>query len=160
MKNSKVVNNIVKYLLILVSIIVILSFISIKSDIAFNIIGIRPYTVLSGSMKPEMDPGDVVFVTNRGKNDLNEGDIITFYENNTIITHRIVEITKEGYTTKGDNNNSIDIFTVKQENIIGKVLFHIPKIGYLIELLSRPIVIAIEMILLAGLIIKSCVMDK
>ena len=160
MKNSKVVNNVVNFILIFIFIIIILSFISIKSDKAFDFIGFRVYTVLSGSMKPEINPGDIVFVTNNGKNDLSEGDIITFREADNIITHRIVDITKDGYITKGDNNNSIDLFTVSYENIIGRVLFHIPKIGYLIAFLSRPLVMAIEMIILAILIVKSCIMDK
>ena len=148
-------NKFCKYIFILSFFIIILNFISIKSDKAFQIIGFRSYTVLSGSMKPKIQPGDVVVITNRNKEDLKKGDIITFNgEDNDIITHRIIDIQNNSYITKGDNNNSIDAFAVPFENVIGKVLFHIPKIGYIIEFLSKPLVYAFGMIVLAILIIK------
>ena len=143
-----------KYISILSLFIIILNFISIKSDKAFEIIGFRTYTVLSGSMKPKIQPGDVVVITNKKNNDLKINDIITFKEDNDIVTHRIVDIKDNGYVTKGDNNNSIDYDIVPFDNVIGKVLFHIPKIGYVIEFLSRPLVYALMMITLAILIIK------
>lgn len=143
-----------KYISILSLFIIILNFISIKSDKAFEIIGFRTYTVLSGSMKPKIQPGDVVVITNKKNNNLKINDIITFKEDNDIVTHRIIDIKDNGYVTKGDNNNSIDSDIVPFDNVIGKVLFHIPKIGYVIEFLSRPLVYALMMITLAILIIK------
>lgn len=160
MKKNKIRSNIIKSLFVVIITIVFINFISIKSDNAFNIIGFRTYTVLSGSMKPKINPGDIVVVTNKANNKLKKDDIITFKEENDVITHRIIDIKDNGYITKGDNNNSIDSFIVYPENVIGKVLFHIPKIGYIVEFLARPIVISIEMILLAILIIKSVIKDK
>lgn len=37
-------------------------------------------------------------------------------------THRIVGSTKEGFITKGDNNDYLDNWIVPRENIIGKVV--------------------------------------
>lgn len=147
-------NKFCKYIFILSFFIIILNFISIRSDKAFDIIGFRTYTVLSGSMKPKIKPGDVVVVSNKNKEKLKKNDIITFKEDEDVITHRIVDIKNNEYITKGDNNNFIDHFVVPSENVIGKVLFHIPKIGYAIEFLSRPLIAALGMVVLAILIIK------
>lgn len=131
-----------------------MNFISMKSEKAFNVINFRTYTVLSGSMKPKINPGDIIIILNKNKVNLNKNDIITFKENNSVITHRIVDIKDNVYITKGDNNNSIDSFTVSSENILGKVIFNIPKLGYILEFLSRPLIIALEMIIVAVLIIN------
>lgn len=150
----KINNKFSKYTVIFLFCIILMNFISIKSEKAFNIIGFRTYTVLSGSMKPKIDPGDIVMIINKNKVNLNKNDIITFKEDSTVITHRIVDLEDDGYITKGDNNNSIDAFTVNPENVLGKVIFRIPKLGYIVEFLSRPLIIALEMILVAALIIK------
>lgn len=105
-------------------------------------------------MYPNINPGDIVVVENKNKASLNKNDIITFKANNSVITHRIVDIKDSVYITKGDNNDVVDPFNVTYEDILGKVLFKIPKLGYLLEFLSKPIVMSIEMIILGILILK------
>lgn len=130
-----------------------LNLITTKSDKLFKIIGFRTYTVLSGSMEPEFYPGDLVITQHKDKANIKINDIVTFIDNKGIvITHRIIEETDEGYITKGDNNNVNDADILKEENIIGEVKFSIPKVGYVMNLLSNPKAIAIEMILLAAFI--------
>ncbi|MRZ81797.1 signal peptidase I [Paeniclostridium sordellii] len=127
-----------------------LNLITTKSDKLFKLIGFRTYTVLSGSMEPEFYPGDMVVTKHKDKANINVNDIVTYRDNEgVIITHRIIEETDEGYITKGDNNNVKDAGILKEENIIGKVKFSIPKIGYLMNFLSDSKVVAIEMVLLA-----------
>ena len=100
-----------------------------------EIFGYKTYIVLTGSMKPEIDPNDIVIVKNTSQEDIKNGDIITFTsgQKNATVTHRIIEIVeKDGktlYKTKGDNNNSEDIDLVKYENIQGKYVFKLSKIG-------------------------------
>ena len=130
--------------------ILALNLITTKSDKMFKLIGFRSYTVLSGSMEPKFYPGDIVITQNKDKADIKVNDIVTFRDNEgVIITHRIIEETNEGYITKGDNNNVNDADVLKEKNIIGEVKFSIPKVGYVMNLLSNPKSIAIEMILLA-----------
>lgn len=91
-------------------------------------------TVLSGSMSPTMEPGDVVIVSKVNLGEIKEGDIITFKEGNNYITHRVIEVKRENdikFITKGDANKDPDQRTVNPEEVIGKVVFIIPKIGYL-----------------------------
>lgn len=133
--------------------ILVLNLMTIKSDNLFKMIGFRTYTVLSGSMEPEFYPGDLVITQHKDKANIKINDIVTFRDNEGIvITHRIIEETNEGYVTKGDNNSVNDADILKDQDIIGKVKFSIPKVGYVINLLSDPRAIAIEMILLAAFI--------
>lgn len=143
---SKILNIAVPILFI----ILVLNIMTTKSDKLFEIIGYRSYTVLSGSMEPKFYPGDIVITKHKNKTDIQVNDIVTYRDNDgIIITHRIIEETPEGYITKGDNNNVEDADILTKENIIGEVKFSIPKIGYVMDFLSKPMVIAAEMILLA-----------
>ncbi|WP_290459805.1 signal peptidase I [Romboutsia ilealis] len=143
---SKILNIVVSILFIILA----LNIMTAKSDKLFEIIGYRSYTVLSGSMEPKFYPGDIVITKHKNKTDIKINDIVTYRDNDgVIITHRIIEETPEGYITKGDNNNVEDADVLTKENIIGEVKFSIPKIGYVMDFLSKPMVIAAEMILLA-----------
>ena len=143
---SKILNIVVPILFIILA----LNLMTTKSDKLFEIIGYRTYTVLSGSMEPEFYPGDMVITKHKNKTDINLNDIVTFRDKDgVIITHRIIEETPEGYITKGDNNNVEDAEIITENNIIGEVKFSIPKLGYVMDFLSKPMVIAAEMILLA-----------
>ena len=99
------------------------------------------YTIISPSMTPNIQVYDVVFVKNVDTSKLKENDVITFYSTNaffggTPITHRIVEIldvpeTGTMYRVKGDANEEADEEKVLPSNVIGKVMFRIPKLGKL-----------------------------
>lgn len=146
---SKILNIIVPTLLIILA----LNLITTKSDKLFEIIGYRTYTVLSGSMEPKFYPGDIVITKHKNKTDIKLNDIVTYKDSKgVVITHRIIKETPEGYITKGDNNNVEDAEILTKDNIIGEVKFSIPKIGYIMNFLSKPMVVAVEMFLLAGFI--------
>ena len=100
------------------------------------------YTIVSPSMVPTINVLDVVVIKRvDNPTDLKKGDIVTFtstdYRYSGItITHRIVNVEKTSsgkylYTTKGDNNNTQDSARISFDEIYGKLLFRIPKIGYL-----------------------------
>ena len=148
------ISRILNIAMIVLFMIVALNLVTTKSDKLFEIIGYRSYTVLSGSMEPEFYPGDMVITKHKNKSDIKVDDIVTYRDNDgVIITHRIIEETPEGYITKGDNNNVEDADILTEDNIIGEVKFSIPKLGYVMNFLSKPMVIAVEMFLLAGFIL-------
>ena len=106
------------------------------------------YVIMSGSMTPSINVMDGIVVKRVDHDEYEVGDIITFvsqdsrYEGATI-THRIVEkrvVDSEEsiYTTKGDHNPIIDSSPVKTDAIYGKVLFKIPKIGYVKDFFLKP----------------------
>jgi len=97
--------------------------------------GYKSFMVLSGSMTPTINIGDIV-ITHREANYL-KNDTITFYNSeNRIITHRIVTIKRQGEKniigTKGDANRATDNDTITADKIIGKVVFVIPKLGFFV----------------------------
>ena len=105
------------------------------------------YVVLTGSMLPGIQVGDVVVTKKVDAATLQEKDIITFASAdtrflNTIITHRIIKKNYDAenktysFQTKGDNNNVADSALVPEANIFGKVILKIPKLGYLQEFLA------------------------
>lgn len=105
------------------------------------------YVVLTGSMLPEIVPNDVVITKKKNPEELEVGDIITFISSDTrlsniIVTHRIKEIFHDSTTgkytfrTKGDANNTVDFALAEDHNIIGEVIFKIPKLGYVQEVLA------------------------
>lgn len=110
-----------------------------------EVLGYQLKTVLSGSMEPDIQTGSIIAVksvTDGSK--FKKGDVITFMEEeNKLITHRITEVNKTDsgvlYTTKGDNNNAVDMEPVLAENVVGVYSgFTIPFIGYLINFTQSP----------------------
>lgn len=105
-----------------------------------RVVGIRMFSVLSGSMEPAYSTGDLIYVAPVSAEELQVGDVISFVMNSqgTVATHRITEIDQENRQvyTKGDANEVSDGKAVKFENVIGKVVFAIPMVGYLIGFIN------------------------
>ena len=91
------------------------------------------FHIVSESMQPTFYKDDLAIVKSCNLEELQKGDIITFKQEDRIISHRISEITyKKGekqFITKGDHNEVEDLEPVNLQNIYGKVVFIIPKIG-------------------------------
>ena len=84
-----------------------------------RIIGIESYTILSGSMEPVLQIGDIVLVDTKDQ-DIKSDDIIAFTAGNQVVIHRVVEAdTQDEYVTKGDANDEVDFDPVQKEEIIG-----------------------------------------
>ena len=116
------------------------SFIPIITVIAISwflvgVIGFKVAVVASNSMSPTINVGDLVISTK--SNDINIGDIIEYwdFETKSVIAHRVVDIInsdgRQMYITKGDANREPDLSPIVPEQVIGKVIFVIPKIGWL-----------------------------
>ncbi len=99
------------------------------------VFGIVPYIVLSGSMEPTIDTGSLCFINKHANIEkIKEKDIIAFkLKDGTLVTHRAVEVTESGIVTKGDNNEDIDGNVVNKNNFVGKNVFWIPKLGYVVK---------------------------
>lgn len=109
-----------------------------------NLFGYKSYIIKTNSMEPTINVNDVLVSKKVDKDEIKTGDIITFIKDGEIITHRITQIGADGeYTTKGDNNNIEDSFTIKYDNIEGKHVLTIPLLGKVIEILDNKIVFLI-----------------
>jgi len=115
---------------------------------AFPIAGNYQIKVVeSGSMEPAIKVGSVVVV--KPAESYVVGDIVTYEggfkdeKGRSIpVTHRIVEEKTSGtlktYVTKGDANDDPDNLAVRERQVIGKVIFTIPYIGYIVESVRQP----------------------
>ncbi len=99
-------------------------------------ISLKPLVVLTGSMSPAIKTGSVVFV--EPQSSYGENDIITFRKSslNEPVTHRIVGVQDNAglisYVTKGDANESADLNLVGPSEVLGRVHFSIPLLGFLL----------------------------
>jgi signal peptidase len=151
MKILKLIYSIFVAFIVLVAVLLIVS--------AFPITGnYKIMVVQSGSMTPAIKMGSVVMV--KPVNDYKIGDVITFGPYNKTkapTTHRIYDIKVEGsqpvYITKGDANNAPDDREITKKDIIGKVLFSIPYLGYAVAFAKKPLGFALIIIVPAAIII-------
>ena len=97
---------------------------------------LKTYKVLSGSMEPEYHVGSVVYVEKSSIDDIEVGDVITFYINdNTVVTHRVIDKDNdtESFHTKGDANETEDGGSVAYDKVVGKVVLNVPYLGYILR---------------------------
>lgn len=91
--------------------------------------------VETGSMNGTINEGDLIVIKKSKEYKLTE--IVTYQRQGEAkpTTHRLTEYGPvEGtFYAKGDANNGRDPFPVKEEEIIGKYLFRIPKFGAVVE---------------------------
>lgn len=105
---------------------------------AVGVFPVYPSVIATGSMEPMIKPGDVILVDKATSIEeiysLKEGDVIQFSRDSILISHRIVGIGEEKgvkvFFTKGDNNSSVDFAPVRPEQVKGKIIKVIPKIGW------------------------------
>jgi len=95
--------------------------------------GVLPFRItyfLTGSMMPTYAPGDLAIITTR-PHSLEVRDVVLFTTGGVPVIHRITAMENGRITTQGDANNAPDSGTISK--VDGKLLFSIPKLGYLID---------------------------
>ena len=102
---------------------------------AVGLFPFHPSLVASGSMQPVMNAGDVVIIAKVPADVIKEGDIIQFRKVEQItVMHRVIKIQEtEGakfFITKGDANDEADTDPVIPQNVVGKLVLTVPKIGW------------------------------
>jgi len=99
--------------------------------------GFQPTVIYSGSMNPEIEIGDIVVIKEIDVGEIKEGDIIGYIDSDlkVPIIHRVIDKNMQGeipiFITKGDANNAPDEKPVFEQQITGKKMFTIPKIGWI-----------------------------
>ena len=114
-----------------------------------HVLGYRTMTMLTASMSPSIDPGDVTVVTPLAVSEVTEGMVITYHipiGEHQLVTHRVVSVehgTDGSVTvqTKGDNNEAVDPWSATLEGDTAyQVRAVIPEIGHAIHALRTPAV--------------------
>lgn len=140
---------IVKYIGTALVVAVVFTFVGIAGISFFSapdssgLLGYKGYTVVSGSMEPEIAVGDFIIIEMEPYADVEKEDVITFQYNQELVTHRVIDKTAEGLVTKGDANNIQDQGFIAEENYVGIQKILIPYFGYVITFLQKPIAFSI-----------------
>lgn len=138
-KANKIFNTVLCVIIVPILIINLTMFVKslINKNEVPSFLGYKFFVVLTGSMQNTLNIGDFVVSKEINAEELKDSDIISFREENTVITHRIVNIEEKNgellFTTKGDNNNTEDTNKVTENNIEGKFVFKISAIGKIIS---------------------------
>lgn len=107
-----------------------------------RLVGYQVFSVISGSMTPKYNVGDLLYVKTVNPNSVQVGDDITFVLNEELVvaTHRVVRIDgeKQYFYTKGIANEIEDSDPVHFNNLIGVPQFSIPKLGYVSNFVQNP----------------------
>jgi signal peptidase len=121
-------------LFIIIMILIYFGAMKIIKKVAYpTLFGYGNAIVISGSMEPNISVNDLVITKKQAS--YNKGEVILFHSTTALVTHRIVEVKKNRYLTKGDANNTVDEWLDKSR-IEGKVVFVIPAVGFIQEFFS------------------------
>lgn len=143
---GQVINTLISIIFIIVFATVISLMIqkfALKKEVP-DLFGYKILQVMSGSMSGEFETGDTILIKKiSDESNLKIGDVVTYkVKTNTLVTHRIVNITKTGeslsYTMKGDANNTEDAEKITFSVIEGIYVKKLGIIGNLINLMQRP----------------------
>lgn len=146
-----------------VFVIVLIVIMALILQVVPRMLGGGSLTVLTGSMSPTINPGDVITIRDIAPEDLTVGDIVTFQpfsDDPTLVTHRIVAMAvgpdQLTFTTQGDANTARDD-PIIGEQIVGVYMYRVPFLGYFLNLFSGltflPILIGVGLVITAILLI-------
>ncbi len=145
---EKICNWISRLLFVFLLILVLLLFVP-------NFVGFKTFSVISGSMEPNIPVGSLVYTKSVEFEDLEVGDVVSYkLSENTMVTHRVNSINTDNNTliTKGDANDNVDGSEVQNSQIVGKVIFTVPYLGYMAIYSRTPLAIVAVCIIVAVLI--------
>jgi signal peptidase len=114
-----------------------------------HVLGYRTMTMLTASMSPEIDTGDVIVVTPLPITDVRAGMVISYHipiDDHRLVSHRVLSVqhgpdSTVTVQTKGDANDAPDPWLATlQGDTAWQVTAVIPELGTLIQTLRTPIV--------------------
>lgn len=97
--------------------------------------GVGAAVVLSGSMEPELSVGDLMIIAERES--YGERDVVVYQDGRMAVVHRIKSIDGDTIVTRGDANDSDDK-PIQRSQIKGEVVFVIPLLGYVVNIIKTP----------------------
>lgn len=94
------------------------------------------FIVLTDSMYPDIQSGDLIICNKAKAEDVQVGDVISFFDpdgnGTSVVTHQVIEIVNENgleFRTKGVNNNIEDRALVPAKNLVGVYQMRITGMG-------------------------------
>ena len=134
----------------------LLGVVCILAMVAGAALGIKPLVFRSGSMSPAIGVGDLAVSQTVDASSLKRGDIVSVVNaTGNRVTHRVVNVASQGaarqLTLKGDANRSpdVEVYTVTRAE---KVLFDVPKGGYVVDAATSPVGLFVLGLYVAGML--------
>jgi len=155
----KIVGNTIFYLLLIFFVMISFSMLRAnKLGKQPEIFGYKFYVILTGSMSPNIEVGDLIITKETPIEEIKVNDVITFGNegNSEVVTHRVKDIINDNgvqFATQGDANNTRDFNPVKGELVQGKVVNQIPKVGTAIKFMNENLLKIILAIFIISIII-------
>lgn len=149
MKKRRIYNVVIDVTLLLLVLVVAfyLTFDFINPSLTVKYLGVKPYVVLSDSMEPAINVGDVVVIKKHKIDKLDVGDVIAFTPRRGVyVAHYLAEINKVGeeYQLRTrpygrEDKSQWDYQTLKEDNYLGKCVLVIPFLGRVFLFIKSPI---------------------
>lgn len=119
------------------------------------LLGAQSFTVLTGSMRPALEPGHLIAVRAAPIDRIMVGDVVTYQLRSgepEVVTHRVVGVGTDGHgervlVTRGDANDIVDPEPVRAVQVRGVMLYGLPALGF-INIWATP---AIKSVVVTGL---------
>lgn len=128
--------------------------------------GDRSMVVLSGSMAPAIETGDVIVVEAIAPAEAEVGDIVTFQDpdrSGRLLVHRVRLITRhqgrDSFTTQGDANTTQEHWQVSRDGTIGRVAYRVPQLGIGVTWIGSPIG-RVGLIIVPALLLAASVLTR
>lgn len=107
--------------------------------------GARPYTILTGSMRPQLPPGTLVVMRPTAASEIGVGDVVTYQlrsGKSAVVTHRVSAIRQSAggervFVTRGDANTVDDAAPVRPVQVRGTLWYSVPRLGYVSRLVTE-----------------------
>lgn len=123
--------------------------------------GVLPLIVLTDSMYPEIESGDLILCRTAEAEEIEVRDVIAFFDpagnGSSIVTHRVIDIVEENgkisFLTRGDNNNTEDRLPVPAENLVGVYQSRIAGAGHIAMFMQSTTGLIICVVLPIGLLV-------
>ena len=101
--------------------------------------GFRSLVIMSGSMEPAIPTGSVVVVRRIPAAEIAVGEVVSFVnpeDPGGTLTHRVQAVAGAGgrieVKTRGDANTGTESWSIAAAGTVGRVVFHLPLLGYLL----------------------------
>ncbi|HET7735081.1 MAG TPA: signal peptidase I [Nocardioidaceae bacterium] len=128
--------------------------------------GATPYTVLTGSMTPALDPGTLIVVRPVDSEQVAVGDVVTYQLRSgepEVVTHRVVSVGINGdgeriFRTRGDANSVADGEWVRSIQLRGEVWYSVPHLGRVSTLMPRDVRRVLVLLVAATLLTYAALM--
>ncbi|MBR5272411.1 MAG: signal peptidase I [Clostridia bacterium] len=150
---GKVLSTVITVLLVLVIIFNVTNLVmrQTSNELQPRLFGFSSAIIISGSMEPTISVNDLVIY--KEKDNYQVGDVVIFanFGGESLTTHRIVDIAEDGFITRGDANNTEDLYHVNPDAVYGAVWLVIPYVGVVSEIMMKPL--GIMLVVLLGFVL-------